>query len=112
MQSLIIRQAKPGDAASLAELSGLLGYPVNCENMQGRLGQLDGRDDHVVFVAEAEGEIVGWIHGAEQHNLVSDGVAEICGLVVADGRRISGVGRRLVEAVEQWASARGLVQIS
>jgi GNAT superfamily N-acetyltransferase len=39
-------------------------------------------------------------------------MAEIFGLVVAQGRRASGVGRRLVEAVEQWARGRGLTDIS
>jgi GNAT superfamily N-acetyltransferase len=31
---------------------------------------------------------------------------------VADGQRGKGVGRRLVEAVEQWTLGRGLAEIS
>ena len=112
MNDFIVRKAKTTDAAGVAELSGTLGYPVDRETMQSRLEQLGGREEHVVFVAEMNREIVGWIHGAEHHYLVAGRLGEICGLVVAEGRRTSGLGRRLVEAVEQWACGRGLDQIS
>jgi N-acetylglutamate synthase-like GNAT family acetyltransferase len=112
MNDFIIRRAKTKDAAGVAALSGILGYPVDRETMQSRLEQLGGREEHVVFVAEMNREIVGWIHGAEQNNLVTGRIGEICGLVVAEGRRTSGMGRRLVEAVEQWARGRGLEQVS
>jgi GNAT superfamily N-acetyltransferase len=112
MNDFVIRRATSTDAAGVAALSGILGYPIDRETMQIRLEQLQGRGEHIVFVAEMNGEIVGWIHGAEHPNLVADRMGEICGLVVAEGRRTSGVGRRLVEAVEQWANGRGLDQVS
>jgi GNAT superfamily N-acetyltransferase len=112
MIDVVIRQAKPTDAAGVAELSGILGYPVDCESMQRRLERLGGREEHVVFVAEISGNVVGWIHGAEHESLVAGRMGEICGLVVAEGQRATGVGRRLVEAIEQWASGRGIEQVS
>jgi N-acetylglutamate synthase-like GNAT family acetyltransferase len=112
MNEVVVRKAKSSDATRVAELSGVLGYPVEHETMQRRLEKLDGHEEHVVFVAEVDGEIVGWIHGAERELLVADRIGEICGLVVAEGQRASGVGRRLVEAVEQWARGRGLEQVS
>jgi GNAT superfamily N-acetyltransferase len=112
MNDLVVRRAKATDAAGVAELSGILGYPVDRETMQPRLERLEGREEHVVFVADIRGKVVGWIHGAEHEFLVAGRVGEICGLVVAEGQRTSGVGRRLVEAVEQWARGRGLDQVS
>ena len=112
MNDFVIRRAKTTDAAGVAELSGILGYPVDRETMQSRLEQFGKREDHVIFVADWNGEVVGWIHGAEHHVLVVGRMAEICGLVVAEGRRAGGVGRRLVEAVEQWALERGFEDIS
>lgn len=112
MNEVVVRRAKSTDATRVAELSGILGYPIEQETMQRRLERLDGCEEHVVFLAEVNGQIVGWIHGAEHELLLADRIGEICGLVVAEGQRTSGVGRRLVEAVEQWARGRGLEQIS
>ena len=109
---MVVRKAKATDAAGIAELSGILGYPVAGETMLGRLEKLEGNHQHIVFVAEVNGQIVGWIHGAERELLVADRIGEICGLVVAEGQRARGVGRRLVEAVEQWSRGRGLEQVS
>jgi N-acetylglutamate synthase-like GNAT family acetyltransferase len=108
---LIIRQAKRDDAARIAELSGTLGYPVTAEVMAERLGRMLPMETHTVFVAEISGTIVGWTHGAEQELLEMGLRCEIVGLVVAEGQRGLGTGRRLVEAIEQWARARGLAQI-
>jgi GNAT superfamily N-acetyltransferase len=112
MDDFVVRRATTSDAARVAALSGILGYPVDCESMQRRLEQLGEREEHVVFVAEMKGEVIGWIHGAEHELIVVGRMGEICGLVVAEGQRTSGVGRRLVEAVEQWAWERGLDQVS
>lgn len=112
MNDFVIRRAKTTDAAGVAELSGILGYPVDRETMQRRLEQFGKREDHVIFVADWNSEVVGWIHGAERDVLVVGRMAEICGLVVAEGQRASGIGRRLVEAVEQWALERGFEDIS
>jgi N-acetylglutamate synthase-like GNAT family acetyltransferase len=112
INDFVVRRATTSDAAGVAALSGVLGYPVDRETMQRRLEQLSEREEHAIFVAEMKGEMVGWIHGAEHQLLVVGRMGEICGLVVAEGQRTSGVGRRLVDAVEHWAYGRGLDQVS
>jgi GNAT superfamily N-acetyltransferase len=113
MDHLIIRQAQVTDAPRLAELSEVLGYPVETEVIEQRLGRLLLRPDHIVFVAETGPDLVaGWIHAAEQDILEVGRVCEIWGLVVAEGRRGKGVGRRLVEEVEHWAVEHRLDQVS
>jgi GNAT superfamily N-acetyltransferase len=108
---LIVRKAKNDDAARVAELSGTLGYPVSGEAMAQRLDRVLQLETHTVFVAEISGDIVGWTHGAE-HELLELGFrCEILGLVVAEGQRGLGTGRRLVEAIEEWARGRGLEHI-
>ena len=112
MSDVVIRTATTEDAARVAELSGILGYPVNAQTMQQRLERVLASNGHVVFLAEISGQIVGWTEAAEVEILVADRRCELEGLVVADGQRGHGVGRKLVEAVEQWARSRGLDQIS
>ena len=69
MNEVVVRKAKSTDATRVAELSGILGYPVDRETMQRRLERLDGREEHVIFVGEISGKVVGWIHGAERELL-------------------------------------------
>src|SRR4051812_5781681 len=108
MREIIIRPASIDDSERVAELSGTLGYPVSCETMRERLSRFLALDTHTILVAETSGQVVGWAHGAEQELLESGTRCEIVGLVVGEGQRGLGVGRRLVEAIEQWARGRGL----
>lgn len=113
MTKITIRKAQVTDAARLAKLSEVLGYPVEPELMKRRLERLLSRPDHVVLVAESQTDgVVGWIHAAEQDILEIGRSCEILGLVVAADQRGHGVGRRLMEWVERWAFERGLKQLS
>lgn len=111
--ALRIRIAAVGDAARLAELSGVLGYPADAATFAARLERRLSHSTDVVLVAEtATGEIVGWLHGAEQELLESGLRCEIMGLVVDAAYRGQGAGRQLVAAVEAWAASRGLEQMA
>jgi GNAT superfamily N-acetyltransferase len=108
-----VRYAVPADAHRLAELSDILGYPAPSDSIKTRLDRLLGRAEEVVLVAALpSGHVLGWIHGSEQELLESGCRCEILGLVVDPEYRGHGVGRRLVAAVEQWASRRGLEQMT
>lgn len=112
MDDFVVRRARITDAPAVAELSGVLGYPVDADVMGRRLEESDAREEHAIFVAETNGVVVGWVEAAEHDILVAGRVCEICGLVVAEGRRVSGVGRHLMEAAEQWARGRGLSHVT
>ena len=112
-EKLMVRKAKVTDAPRVAELSAVLGYLVTREIMEQRLERVLDLETHAVFVAETpSNEVVGWTHAAEQEILEAGCLCEIKGLVVAEGQRGCGVGRHLIEAVERWAVARGLDEVS
>lgn len=107
-----IRAARSEDAAALTPLTGQLGYPSTLAQVQERLNDLLGDPENAVFVAEAEGKIVGWIQVGKFITVETDASAEIRGLLVDEARRGSGVGRRLVDRAEQWAREHGLRMMS
>jgi GNAT superfamily N-acetyltransferase len=112
-EALIVRRARLADAHRLAALSGVLGYPVASDILVERLTRLLSRPEHVVLLAElAPSPIVGWLHGAEQEFMEAGRRCEILGLVVDSAYRRRGVGRRLMAAVEEWAAARGVEQLT
>ena len=112
-QQLPIRSAVPADAAAVARLSSQLGYPVEAQALATRLAVLVSSELDAVYVAmDPQGNVVGWIHGAEQVLVESGPRCEILGLVVDEAARRGGIGRQLLEAVEQWARGRGLPEMS
>jgi GNAT superfamily N-acetyltransferase len=108
-----VRSAAPADAAAIARLNSQLGYPVAVQSLGPRLERLLASEEQAVYVAtDSKGEVIGWIHGAEQLLVESGARCEILGLVVDVAARRGGIGRQLVEAAEQWALARGLSEVS
>jgi len=120
--SFIIRGARCEDAAEIARLAGVLGYPNEADAMHARLQRLEGHADHWVAVAVASREeplrapiaprapiaLGGWVHVARCTTLQTGDYAEILGLVVDRGARRGGVGRQLVAAAERWGRERAL----
>lgn len=107
--TVAVRQMQADDAAAVADLTTQLGYPATESQIRRRYDLIGDRSDACLFVAHRSGDaIVGWIHVQAACLLECDTRAEIWGLVVGENARGTGVGRRLVEAAEEWASMRGL----
>jgi len=112
-ESVSVRRATVADAAAIASLSAELGYPVEPGDIEKRLAAILEAPDQAVLVATgADRAVVGWIHGAEHLLLEVGSRCEILGLVVSSGHRRSGIGHRLLTAVEAWAHNRGLPEVS
>lgn len=101
-----IRRARKTDVPRLAELSGELGYPTTTKEMRERFAQIGPPSRHAVFVAALDGEVIGWIHVSVTPLLEVELRAEVNGLIVAEGRRSSGAGAKLLDAAEAWARSR------
>ena len=107
--TVTVREIRPEDASAVAMLTTQLGSPSTEDAIRRRYDLIKDRWDARLFVAQHAGNaIVGWIHVQALYLLECDTRAEIWGLVVAEKARGSGVGRRLVEAAEEWALARRL----
>jgi GNAT superfamily N-acetyltransferase len=100
-----IRLANLQDAKSIADVASALGYQsaVSVELARARLERLLLSSDDKVWVAESNGEIVGWLHAQHAFRVASADFVEILGLSVSDKARLKGVGRALVEQAKQWA---------
>lgn len=104
---LLVRAATTDDAAEIARLSGELGYPGTPQEMAARLEQMVSQGHFVAVAVQDEPSLSGWIAAESRVSLEVGRKAEITGLVVDVRARRSGVGARLVAAVEQWARENG-----
>ena len=107
--SFLVRRIALEDAAQVAELSAQLGYQMATEAVSESIRALAVRaEDQVALVACSGTEIIGWIEAVVAHHLQSPPHTLITGLVVRDGRRSLGVGRRLCAEIETWSRTKGI----
>jgi GNAT superfamily N-acetyltransferase len=104
-----IREARAEDSDRIAVLCGQLGYPVTMAEIGERLGSQTVRHGSgVVYVADLpDRPVAGWVQAFVREILLVDRNAELGGLVVDEEQRGLGIGRALMEAVEEWARAQG-----
>ena len=116
-----IRPADPRDAAALVELANEVGaepggWLITTTNWRTvsderrYLRSLRRYPHAAVFVAEAEGEVVGRLSVGRDPHPASHHVADL-GLMVAQSHRRLGVGRALLEAAVSWARSRGVSKL-
>lgn len=106
---LTVRAITLADAGTIAELSGQLGYQTSAAEMVERIrGILSVREGHLALVACRGDEVIGWIEAEVSRHLQSAPHVLITGLVVKDGLRSLGVGKRLCSEVERWTGDQGV----
>ena len=106
--AITIRLARLEDAEALAYLAVQLGYPSTDEQVRRRFEILaEKSDENAIFVAEANGKILGWVHAHLYNLLVDDPEIEIGGLVVDEAVRGQRIGEQLMQAAEAWTLEKG-----
>ena len=104
----MIREAKITDYVELQILSFEdLGYECNAELVKTRLENLDSNNE-CVFVADVNGEVVGFVHIIKFNTLYYKSMANIQGMVVSKEYQRKGYGKELMNAAENWARKRNI----
>ncbi|MGO2511894.1 GNAT family N-acetyltransferase [Marinomonas polaris] len=100
-----IRLANLQDANAIADVASALGYQntVSEDLAIKRLERLLLSGNDKVWVAEFNGQLIGWLHAQHAFRAASADFIEILGLSVADQARLKGAGRALVEKAKEWA---------
>ena len=102
---LVIRPARVADAATLAHLLTELGYPQDAEQAADQLGLWAGDPRGTVLIADLDQAPAGVIAAHAIPRFGSAGLfVRVLALAVDSNSRRAGVGRRLLEAVEEWAA--------
>ena len=108
---MIIREAKITDAGTICRISSNdLGYKCEEQFVKERLEKQDTTRE-VVFVAELDGAVAGYVHAEMYSLLYWEPMVNILGLAVSSECRRKGVGKALMKQVEEWARERGIKEI-
>ncbi|MEP6882576.1 MAG: GNAT family N-acetyltransferase [Dokdonella sp.] len=109
---VIVRSAREGDAAEIANLATQLGYPSTEADISRRLQSIQSSDGASVIVAEyGGGGVCGWIMVASVESLTAPTRAQVAGLIVDQARRGLGIGAALLQAAVNWARIKGYPEI-
>jgi GNAT superfamily N-acetyltransferase len=118
-----IRLYEPRDRAAVEELiprlcvgaAGWIDLDAMLASVQGWVRdslQHAAEDNHAVFVADDEGRVAGVVTASERRHFTGAREAYVGELVVAGDAEGRGIGRALMDAVEEWARSRGLARVS
>ena len=110
-EDIIIRRANENDCCDIAHIcSTSLGYKSSDKLVRERLIRLDDRRESV-FVAEHGGRVVGFVHCERYEVLYCEPLMNVLGIAIDNDHKRKGIGRMLMQAVEQDAADRGITAI-
>lgn len=117
----ILRPGRPTDGRSLARLFAevraegrwLITTPsaVSEPSEAFWISEMIRASEHLVLVAEADGEIVGNVLVSVDRGQATEHIG-VLSILLADGWRDVGIGSELVAAAQRWTSERGLRKLS
>ena len=108
----MIRKVKLSDAAAIQRLNAeSLGYDFDREETEAQLKRLLETDQHLILVAEEDGQVIGYAHAASYDCLYFPSLLNLLALAVAQDFQEQGHGRALMQALREEAKAAGYTGI-
>lgn len=110
--NFIIRKAQISDAYDIYHINKTsLGYDYDCEKQKKKTEAVLNDDSQVIFVADIENKVVGYIHLANYDVIYADNFKNCLGLAVDNDYKRKGIGSALLSKGEEWAKTHGAVGI-
>jgi len=100
-----------GDAGAVALLNREMQYHSSAARIAARLEAISSQAGNALFVAERDGDVVGWAHVRIVELLHTDPYAAVVGLGVRRDLRRQRIGGQLIAHCRGWARERGLEDV-
>ena len=97
---ILLRKLQEPDVPFITQLLNELGYPVDQMHVSNQMKKVLSHPEHDAYVALDDEIVVGYIHGVESIRLTTEPFLEIIALVVGKKYRKQGIGRKLVQHLE------------
>ena len=105
---MLIRQANINDAEGIQKINKLaLGYDFSLSDTTTMLSNILCKPNDIIFVADDKGIIAGYAHGSDYDCTYMMSLKNIMAIGVLEEYRGNGIGRLLINAIENWARNDG-----
>lgn len=103
-----IREVQLDDYIAIYQLNcEEMGYDYSMENTREKLNKLISSNQDKIYVAVCGESIVGYVHANDYDTIYMPHMKNIMGIAVDASHKRQGIGRRLLEKVEEWAKETG-----
>ncbi len=103
MNNIIIRNGVLNDYIAISKISRFeLGYNNDVNLIKEQLQIILNSNDDIIFIAELNNQVVGFIHGSKYISLLGPKMINIMALAVDGNCQNMGIGRLLLNALEKW----------
>lgn len=107
MSDVIIRSAGLSDAEAINRLNTVsMGYDYPLEKAKLAIEKVLSLPEHILLVAEVGGKAAGYVHADDYSTVYADNLMNILGIAVDPAFQSMGIGKKLLEAVENRARER------
>ena len=111
-ENFIVRQAVITDAKDIYYINKTsLGYDYDLEKQKSKIEAVLNDSTQVIFVAETNNKVVGYIHLVNYDVIYADNFKNCLGLAVDNDYKRNGIGSALLNQAEIWAKENGAVGI-
>lgn len=112
MNNIAIRLATINDLPGILPLMHQLGYETDLSTLTVRFKNFTNQEGYGIAIADKDGEVIGWVAWSKSQLFVSDKVRiHIEGIVVKSEQKGTGIGKKLMNFVEERAHRCGGVII-
>lgn len=111
-KNFIVRQAVISDAKDIYYINKTsLGYDYDLEEQKAKIEAVLNDSTQVIFVAETNNKVVGYIHLVNYDVIYADNFKNCLGLAVDNDYKRNGIGSALLNQAEIWAKENGAAGI-
>lgn len=101
---MVIRECRISDYKRIHDINQYsFGYEYPLDKTKERLSEILKRPTDKLYVACIDESVVGYIHGSDYECTYSDPLKNIMAIAVEEAFRGKGVGKALLNAIENWA---------
>lgn len=105
---ILIREVQLEDYISIYRLNcDEMGYDYPVEKTKEKLAGFILSNQDKIYVAVWDDEIVGYVHANDYDTTYMSHMKNIMGIAVDASHKRQGIGRKLLEKVEEWAKETG-----